>query len=96
MSGGSGGDHAEIIGFVRIEGHFVLAFGQFNPLCWGGRMLQPDRPGGTPIENRQCAAMLEAFANLKPMDAVIVGVYQQFGDQVGENAAIVREVGSRH
>jgi len=24
-----------------------------------------------------------------------VGMYQQFGDQVAENAAIIREVGSR-
>ena len=37
----------------------------------------------------------EAFANLEPKDAAIVGMYRQFGDQVAENAAIVREVGSR-
>ena len=33
-----------------------------------------------------------AFANIKPTDAVIVGMYQQFGDQVGENATIVRQI----
>jgi hypothetical protein len=27
-----------------------------------------------------------------PADAMIVGMYQQFGDQVGENAAMVREL----
>jgi hypothetical protein len=33
-----------------------------------------------------------ALTNIKPTDALIVGMYQQFGDQVGENAAIVREL----
>jgi hypothetical protein len=31
----------------------------------------------------------------KPTDAVIVGMYQQLGDQVGENAVIVRSLGLR-
>jgi hypothetical protein len=35
-----------------------------------------------------------AFANLKPTDAVIVGMWQQHGDQVTENAALVRKLGS--
>ena len=38
---------------------------------------------------RQCFET--AFANIKPTDAVIVGMFQQFGDQVGDNAALVRE-----
>lgn len=33
-----------------------------------------------------------AFSNLKPTDAVIVGMYQQMNDQVGENAALVRDI----
>jgi len=33
-----------------------------------------------------------AFKNIKPTDAVIVGMYQQLGDQVAENAAIVRQI----
>ena len=33
-----------------------------------------------------------AFKNIKPTDAMIVGMYQQFSDQVGENARIVREL----
>jgi hypothetical protein len=33
-----------------------------------------------------------AFANIKPTDAVIVGMWQQFGDQVGENARLVRAI----
>jgi len=36
-----------------------------------------------------------AFSNIKPTDAAIVGMYQQFGDQVGEDAALVREIASR-
>ena len=35
-----------------------------------------------------------AFANIKPTDAVIVGMSQQFGDQVAENAALVRQLAS--
>ncbi len=36
-----------------------------------------------------------ALTNIKPTDAVIVGMYQQLGDQVGENVAIVREFCAR-
>lgn len=32
------------------------------------------------------------FANIKPIDAVIVGMSQQFGDQVGENSTLVRRL----
>jgi hypothetical protein len=39
---------------------------------------------------RTCLAT--ALANIKPTDAMIVGMYQQFGDQVGDNAAAVREL----
>jgi hypothetical protein len=38
---------------------------------------------------------LNSFGTLKPKDAAIVGMLQQFGDQVAENAAIIREVVSR-
>jgi hypothetical protein len=41
------------------------------------------------------AAFETAFKNIKATDAVIVGMYQQLGDQVGENAAIVRELCAR-
>jgi hypothetical protein len=33
-----------------------------------------------------------AYANVKKSDALIIGMYQQHGDQVGENAATVREL----
>ena len=37
-------------------------------------------------------ALILALANVKPTDALIVGMYQQLGDQVGENAGIVRQI----
>ncbi len=33
-----------------------------------------------------------ALENIKPTDALIVGMYQQLSDQVGENASIVRQI----
>jgi hypothetical protein len=37
-------------------------------------------------------AFQTAFENIKPGDAVIVGMSQQFGDQVSENAGLVRKL----
>lgn len=37
-------------------------------------------------------SFLTAIENIKATDAMIVGMYSQFGDQVSENAAIVREL----
>jgi len=61
--------------------------------CLAYKLLAAGRRIGSPAEVRRCFE--EAFASLKPKDAAIVGMYQQFGDQVAENAAIVWEVGSR-
>jgi hypothetical protein len=61
--------------------------------CLAYKVLAAGRRIGSPGEVRRCFE--EAFASIKPTDAVIVGMYQQFGDQVGENASLVREVGSR-
>jgi hypothetical protein len=41
-------------------------------------------------EIRECFKV--ALDNIKPQDALIVGMYQQFGDQVGDNATLVREL----
>ena len=60
--------------------------------CLVYKVLAAGRRVGSPAEVRQCFET--AFENIKPTDALIVGMYQQFGDQVGENAALVREVGS--
>ena len=61
--------------------------------CLAYKVLAAGRRIGSPSEVRRCFE--EAFAGIKPTDAVIIGMYQQFGDQVAENAAIVRELGSR-
>src|SRR5258708_4853390 len=43
-------------------------------------------------EIRDC--IKTGLENIKPSDLLIVGMYQQFGDQVGENTALVRELWS--
>jgi len=58
--------------------------------CLAYKVLAAGRRVGTPAEVR--AAFTAAFDNIKPTDAVIVGMYQQFGDQVTENASLVREL----
>jgi tetratricopeptide (TPR) repeat protein len=58
--------------------------------CLVYKVLAAGRRIGSPAEIRQC--FQTALANVKPTDALIVGMYQQFGDQVGENAALVREL----
>ncbi|HEV3259135.1 MAG TPA: hypothetical protein VG013_19840, partial [Gemmataceae bacterium] len=61
--------------------------------CLAYKVLAAGRRINTPAEVRQCFET--ALAHIKPTDAVIVGMYQQFGDQVGENAGYVREICSR-
>ena len=61
--------------------------------CLVYKILAAGRRIGSPSEVRAC--FQEAFDRIKPTDAVIVGMYQQFGDQVGEDAALVREFGTR-
>jgi hypothetical protein len=61
--------------------------------CLVYKVLAAGRRIGNPGEVRRCFET--AFANIKPTDAMIVGMYQQFGDQVAENATLVREFGAR-
>jgi hypothetical protein len=58
--------------------------------CLVYKVLAAGRRISSPAEVRACFAT--ALANIKPTDALIVGMYQQFGDQVGANAALVREL----
>jgi hypothetical protein len=58
--------------------------------CLVFKVLAAGRRVGSPAEVRECLGA--ALANIKPTDAMIVGMYQQFGDQVGANAAMVREL----
>jgi hypothetical protein len=62
--------------------------------CLAYKILAAGRRINTPTEIRGC--FKTAFTNIKPTDAVIVGMYQQFNDQVGENATLVRELGKGH
>jgi hypothetical protein len=61
--------------------------------CLVYKVLAAGRRVGSPAEVRRCFET--ALTHIKPTDALIVGMYQQFGDQVGENAAIVRELCAR-
>lgn len=63
---------------------------QTRKTCLAYKILAAGRRVENPAQVRQCFEA--AFANIKPTDGVIVGMYQQFGDQVGENAAIVRAI----
>jgi hypothetical protein len=58
--------------------------------CLAYKVLAAGRRVGSAAEVR--AAFETALDNIKPTDALIVGMYQQFGDQVGENAKLVREL----
>jgi hypothetical protein len=61
--------------------------------CLAYKVLAAGRRVGTASEVR--AAFSTAFENIKPTDAVIVGMFLQFGDQVTDNAALVRELGQK-
>ena len=61
--------------------------------CLVYKVLAAGRRISTPAEVRQCFDT--ALSNIKASDALIVGMYQQFGDQVAENAGIVRELCAR-
>ena len=58
--------------------------------CLVLKVLAAGRRVGSPAEVRACFAT--ALEKIKPTDAMIVGMYQQFGDQVGANANLVREL----
>jgi hypothetical protein len=61
--------------------------------CLVYKVLAAGRRVGSKDEVRAC--FKTAIDNIKPTDALIVGMYQQFGDQVGEDAALVRELTAR-
>ena len=61
--------------------------------CLAYKVLAAGRQVESAAQVRQCFET--AFKNIKATDAVIVGMYQQLSDQVGENAAIVREIAKK-
>jgi hypothetical protein len=58
--------------------------------CLVYKILAAGRKVENPSQVKE--AFQTAFSNIKPSDAVIVGMFQQLGDQVAQNTAIVREV----
>jgi hypothetical protein len=58
--------------------------------CLVYKVLAAGRRVGSRAQVREC--LKTALSHMKSTDAMIVGMYQQFGDQVGENAALVREL----
>ena len=58
--------------------------------CLAYKVLAAGRRIENAAQIRQCFRTV--FSNIKPTDGVIVGMYQQLSDQVGENAATVREI----
>jgi hypothetical protein len=61
--------------------------------CLVYKVLAAGRRIGSSAEIRRCFET--ALTTIKSTDALIVGMYQEFGDQVGQNAALVREICSR-
>ena len=58
--------------------------------CLAYKILAAGRRVDSPAQVRQ--SFETAFASIKQTDAVIVGMWQQFGDQVGDNSKTVREI----
>ncbi len=58
--------------------------------CLVYKVLAAGRRVNSPAEVRRCFAT--ALENIKTGDALIVGMYQKFGDQVGQSATLVREL----
>jgi hypothetical protein len=61
--------------------------------CLAYKVLAAGRRIESPAQVKQ--SFESAFNNIKSTDAVIVGMYQQLSDQVGENAATIREICAR-
>jgi len=58
--------------------------------CLAFKLFGAGRTIGTPAQVER--AFRFAFDNIKPGDAVIVGMYPRFSDQVKENTAVVRRI----
>jgi hypothetical protein len=61
--------------------------------CLAFKILAANRKCATEADVRQ--AFEYAFANIKPIDAVVVGMYQEHANQVAMNVAIVAELCAR-
>ena len=63
---------------------------QTDKPCIAFKVLAAGRAIGSSDQIR--AEFRYALARIKPTDPILVGMYQKFGDQVGENAAMVAEI----
>jgi len=63
---------------------------QVSKPCLGFKIMAASRRCATPESTKQ--AFADAFARIKPNDAVVVGVFQRDKNQLAENAALVREI----
>lgn len=73
-------DRERMVATIRATAKTCLAF----------KILAAGRKASSPEDLR--AAFEYAFANIKPIDAVVVGVYQKHTNQVAMDAAIVRKI----
>jgi hypothetical protein len=80
-----------IVGCHNIDGgsHTSPFMEQTRRPCLAFKILAAGRR--TDVEQ----AFRETFAAIKPTDAVIVGIYDRYSDQAGQNAEFVRRFGSR-
>jgi hypothetical protein len=74
-------EHREQMG-VRIR--------QTRKTCIAFKILAAGRAISSPSRIREEIGF--ALSNIKPTDALLIGMYQQFHDQIGENATIVGEL----
>jgi hypothetical protein len=58
--------------------------------CIAFKVLAAGRVIGSPDQVRREIAF--ALSNIKPSDILLLGMYQQFHDQIGENASLVAEL----
>ncbi len=81
------------LGYVFLEKdpeRMCQAIRQTRKTCLAFKILAAGRLATTPEKLEK--AFRFAFSNIKPQDAVIVGMYPRFKDEIGENAGIVRRV----
>ena len=58
--------------------------------CIAFKVLAAGRAVGSKEQIREEFAF--ALKHIKPTDALLIGMYQKFGDQIGENAAMIAEI----
>ena len=79
----------EVFDDADREKMFEFIRGASKP-CIAFKVLGANRKCGSEDEAR--AALEHAYASIKPTDVVLVGMWQKYKDQVGQNAAWVREI----